>query len=69
MAKYAVQLSDTKNYETYVEADSFEDACSFAEQIDWDYLIEKGHDQEVDAQGLQVEEVEEPDEALLDKEG
>lgn len=68
MAKYPVQLSDIKNYETYVEADSFSDACSFAEQIDWEYLIEKGHDQEVDSQGLEVEVVEEPDEALFDEE-
>ena len=57
--KYVVKLTDIKNYETEVEADSFDEACEKAESIDWDYLIGKGHDEEVDAQGLEVDAVEE----------
>lgn len=56
---FTVTLSDTKSYETVVEATSFDDACNKAAEIDWDYLIAKGHDEEVDAMGLQVEDVEE----------
>ena len=59
MPTYKVLLINVHNYETTVEASSYDEACDVAEDIDYEYLSTHGDEVEVDMNGFEVVEVEE----------